>query len=186
MTATNRIMFSTSRRSMYSFLFNICLLIGVTYANLHAEEMARAREMAKPWLMRDLTIGGTTLPISPATILTFIFVVVNLIYAFTSTRWAEASHILIKDPSSKTKAMMTEMRKEIGKDLKSFGLFAKKYSECPSKTSKGDLGRFKPGDMTPPFDKAVFDPKSPVGAAIGPIRTQHGYHLIYIRDRRLS
>jgi peptidyl-prolyl cis-trans isomerase C len=81
--------------------------------------------------------------------------------------------------------MLLEMKEEIHDDLKRFQGFAEKYSQCPSKTQKGDLGRFKPGDMAPPFDKAVFQPSSPLETTIGPIQTQFGYHLIYIRERKI-
>lgn len=158
------------------------------------EQRKQARLDAKPWLMRNLDVAGKiTLPVSPATIITILLVLVNLYYTFAETRWAEASHILVKpkDDTSKeshqaTKKLLTEMKQEIGSgDLKRFGDFAAKYSQCPSKARKGDLGRFKPGDMAPPFDKVIFDPKSSTETALGPVQTMFGYHLIYIRQRKI-
>lgn len=49
----------------------------------------------------------------------------------------------------------------------------------------GLLGTFPKGAMVPPFDKAVFNPDTPVGTAVGPVQTHFGYHLIFIHDRKL-
>jgi peptidyl-prolyl cis-trans isomerase C len=145
--------------------------------------MKRARELAKPWLMRNIEINETKLPVSPATVITIFVVLVNLFNIFFVKKWAEASHILIKDSSNNTKKMMEAMKKDIGDDFKRFGDYAAKYSQCPSKSRKGDLGRFKSGDMAPPFDKVVFDPKSLSETTLGPVQTQFGWHLIYIKGR---
>ncbi|KAG7360833.1 PpiC-type peptidyl-prolyl cis-trans isomerase [Nitzschia inconspicua] len=151
--------------------------------------MRLARENAKPWLMRDLQVGeNIKLPISPASIICVLFFVVNLcswLLFKTSGTWAEASHILVKDTSDKTRKALVQMQKEIGGNAKMFADVAKKYSQCPSHEEKGNLGRFKQGTMAPPFDRAVFDPKTPLKQTIGPIQTQFGLHLIYVRDRKL-
>jgi peptidyl-prolyl cis-trans isomerase C len=150
------------------------------------EARRQARENAKPWLISDTMIFGKKIPISPATFLTIVLGLGNLIHQLTKRSWAEANHILIADHTDVTKKMMEAMKKEIGTDLDKFEAFALKYSACPSKAKQGNLGKFKPGDMAPPFDKAVFDPNSKVGAAIGPIETTFGHHLIYIRARQLA
>ena len=62
-----------------------------------------------------------------------------------------------------------------------FAKAASQYSECPSASRGGDLGSFGPGAMVPEFDTVVF--KEPVGVVHGPVKTQFGYHLIYIRER---
>jgi peptidyl-prolyl cis-trans isomerase C len=150
------------------------------------EAMRQARENAKPWFLSDTVILGKTIPISPATFFTVILGLGNLIHLLTKRSWAEANHILIPDHTDATKKLMVAMKKEIGTDLDKFGAYAKKYSTCPSKAKEGDLGKFKPGDMAPPFDKAIFNPDSKVGTAIGPIETTFGHHLIYIRARQLA
>jgi peptidyl-prolyl cis-trans isomerase C len=150
------------------------------------EAMRQARENAKPWLLRDTVILGYKIPVSPATFLTVILGLGNLIHLLTKRSWAEANHILIADHTDATKKLMELMKKEIGSDLDAFGNYALKYSTCPSKAKQGDLGKFKPGDMAPPFDKVIFDPNSKVGKAIGPIETTFGHHLIYIRARQLA
>lgn len=150
------------------------------------EEMRKARTLAKPRLLRNIEIGGMTLPITWASVVALFVLVVNIFHCFVSTSmWCEASHILIKDTSPKTKKAMEAMVTDIGKNGRKFGELATKYSQCPSKTNNGDLGRFSQGDMAPPFDRACFDPKTPLNTTIGPIETQFGYHLIYIRKRKM-
>ena len=182
----------TMNRNNHSFLFSVCLVCtallsqccqGANSDQDAYDEIKKARELAKPWLMKNLQVGSVTLPFSPVSIIVTFLVIINLINVFINPQWAEASHILVKDTSSNAKKMMIEMKKDIGDDLKRFGEFASRFSSCPSKTNKGDLGRFKSGEMAPPFDKAVFDPKTPIGTTIGPVQTSFGYHLIYIRDR---
>ena len=152
------------------------------------EAMRLAREQAKPWLMRELQIGDKKLFISPASIIMVLVFVIN-VYSWlsykTSGTWAEAAHILVKDTSPKTLKALVGMQKDIQGNAKLFGELAEKYSQCPSSREKGNLGRFSQGTMAPPFDKAVFDPKTPLNTTIGPIQTQFGYHLIYVRNRKL-
>lgn len=146
--------------------------------------MKQARLLAKPWLMRSLEVGGKNMFFSPASLITVLVFVVYVYYFLVGSRkFCEASHILIKDTSPKTKKSLDEMVKDIGRNAKKFGDIAAKYSQCPSKVKNGDLGRFYEGDMAPPFDKVCFDPKSKTGTTLGPVQTQFGYHLIYIRQR---
>ena len=151
-----------------------------------AEALAMARVAAKPWYLRSFEINGIGI-ISPATLVIIIVATVNLCWGMRSKpTWAEASHILIEEHSKETKKMLLEMKKDIGSDYTKFGQYAAKYSKCPSKSNQGALGRFRKGDMAPTFDKAVFDPTSPVGATLGPIETPFGWHLIFITQRKLN
>ncbi len=59
---------------------------------------------------------------------------------------------------------------------------AKKYSKCPSKENGGDLGMFERGKMVPEFEDAAFEMK--VGDMSEPVKTQFGYHLIKVEDRK--
>jgi len=56
-----------------------------------------------------------------------------------------------------------------------------------SKSKGGSLGEFEPGQMVLEFDDVVFenDPKkaSEIGAVVGPVKTQFGYHLIRVDKR---
>ena len=85
-----------------------------------------------------------------------------------------AAHILV-DTEKKAK----EIREMIYGGEK-FSDLAKKYSSCPSKKNGGDLGWFSRGDMVKEFENAAFSADK--GAIVGPVRTQFGWHLIYIKD----
>eukprot|EP00339_Tiarina_fusa_P019302 CAMPEP_0116996354 /NCGR_PEP_ID=MMETSP0472-20121206/187_1 /TAXON_ID=693140 ORGANISM="Tiarina fusus, Strain LIS" /NCGR_SAMPLE_ID=MMETSP0472 /ASSEMBLY_ACC=CAM_ASM_000603 /LENGTH=186 /DNA_ID=CAMNT_0004694945 /DNA_START=24 /DNA_END=584 /DNA_ORIENTATION=+ len=171
--------------TMMSLLLIISSLADAQSSTTTQDEMHRARELAKPWLMRKIEYGDKTLPVTPASVITVFIVVLNILFRlFGSTRWAEANHILIKDSDS-AKKDITNMKRDIGNDLKRFQEYASKYSQCPSRAQMGDLGKFKPGAMTTQFDEAVFNPLNATNTTLGPVKTQFGYHLIYIRDRRM-
>lgn len=186
----------------------------VEASNRDNEEYYNARRAAsKPWLMKefqllefpdtiydqivgliDSMVGSEaasliprTIFVSPFTIIVVTLAVANvwswLSYHLSGT-WVEANHILIKDVSPKTLKALVGLKDQLGKDAKLFGLTAKQYSQCPSAEQNGDLGRFGPGVMAPPFDRLCFDPSTPVNETIGPVQTQFGYHLIYLRKRK--
>ncbi len=96
------------------------------------------------------------------------------------TTKASASHILIKG-GAEAANKLEDLKVEIGDSPVSFAKAAAEYSACPSASRGGDLGEFGPGAMVKEFDTVVFN--EPVGVVHGPIKTQFGYHLIYIRDR---
>lgn len=96
------------------------------------------------------------------------------------TTRASASHILIKG-GAEAANKLEDLKAEIGDSPVAFAKAAAQYSACPSSRSGGDLGSFGPGSMVKEFDTVVFN--EPIGVVHGPIKTQFGYHLIYIRDR---
>jgi len=89
---------------------------------------------------------------------------------------ASARHILV---SSEEKCNTLKSEIEAGTD---FAEVAKKHSSCPSGSQGGDLGEFGPGMMVPEFDKVVFS--APVGVVQGPVKTQFGYHLLEVTNRK--
>merc|ERR1711924_373647 len=95
--------------------------------------------------------------------------------ALAEAKSAEASHILVK-----TEQECLDIMKQIegGAD---FADMASKHSTCPSGKSGGSLGSFGPGQMVPEFDKVVFSGE--VKKVLGPVKTQFGYHLIWISSR---
>jgi len=95
---------------------------------------------------------------------------------FKESESVKASHILIDD-----EAKAEEIAKEINDGL-SFEEAASKYSSCPSNAQGGDLGFFTAGRMVPEFEAAAFDMK--VGEVSAPVKTQFGYHIIKVTDRK--
>jgi peptidyl-prolyl cis-trans isomerase C len=87
-----------------------------------------------------------------------------------------ASHILVKDEST-AKKLLYELQAGAN-----FATLAKKHSLCPSADKGGDLGFFEKGQMVKPFEDAAFS--APVGVAVGPVKTEFGYHLIMVTAKR--
>ncbi len=87
-----------------------------------------------------------------------------------------ANHILVDNEEK-----AAEILKEINEGLE-FGEAAKKYSSCPSKDRGGELGDFTRGKMVPEFEDAAF--KMNAGDVSDPIKTQFGYHLIKVTDKK--
>lgn len=87
-----------------------------------------------------------------------------------------AEHILVK-----TAAEAMEIKKEIDNGG-SFEYYAMKYSMCPSAKNGGYLGYFERGQMVPEFEKKAFSMN--VGEVSSPIRTQFGWHLIKVIDKK--
>jgi len=88
---------------------------------------------------------------------------------------ATAAHILVN-----TEQQCLDLKKQIENGAV-FADMAKQYSTCPSGRSGGELGTFNPGQMVPEFDKVVFSAE--LNKVHGPVRTQFGYHLIWISNR---
>ena len=83
-----------------------------------------------------------------------------------------ASHILVNDET-----LAKKLQLEI-KSYEDFEQLAKIYSECPSGARGGYLGCFGRKQMVKEFEKAAFDGN--IGEVIGPVKTQFGYHLIWV------
>lgn len=97
-----------------------------------------------------------------------------------------ARHILISvDPKTGPDAA-EKKAEEVAKQLKSGMSFedaAKKYSADPSnKDQGGDLGWFGTGRMVTGFEDAAFALDK--GETSSPVRTEFGYHIIQVLDRR--
>lgn len=108
------------------------------------------------------------------TLMLALFALVLLVQP-VEAKTATASHILVKD-----EATCSKLKAEIeGGAL--FADVAKRESTCPSGKSGGSLGSFGPGQMVKEFDTAVFS--EPIKTVLGPIKTQFGYHLIWIESR---
>ncbi len=96
----------------------------------------------------------------------------------------KARHILLSSKNKKEadlKKQIDEIRKKV--TVKNFVEMANKYGEDPSGKSKGgDLGWFPHSQMVPEFEKVAFSMKP--GEISAPVKTQFGYHVIYVEDHR--
>jgi peptidyl-prolyl cis-trans isomerase D len=100
-------------------------------------------------------------------------------------------HILIAVPQgsdAKTDAAAKAKAEDILKQIKSGGSFAdlaSKNSDDPgSKTQGGELGWLDRGKTVPEFDKAAFT--LPVGQTSDLIKTQFGYHILQVEDKKTA
>lgn len=163
------------------------MILSASAATSSVSDIAQQRMSARPWYTKSIEIGGVNCILSPATIIvtsiTLFYVYYAAVLAAPKPSHVIASHILLKDHSIKSKEKLETLKAKIGTDFDKFAKMAAQISECPSSQNGGTLGRFRPGDMVPPFDKVVFDEASPVRSTLGPIQTQFGWHLIYVQDR---
>jgi peptidyl-prolyl cis-trans isomerase C len=88
-----------------------------------------------------------------------------------------ARHILVKT-EAEAKKIITELGVK-----GDFAAAAKKHSTGPSGTKGGDLGFFSDGMMVPEFSKAAFALKTGEFTKV-PIKTQFGWHIIQLEERR--
>lgn len=98
-------------------------------------------------------------------------------YAQPMTKEVHAAHILCK-----TEKKALEVKELLAAGRASFAEMARKHSQCPSGKDGGDLGWFGRGRMVPEFEKAAFEGEK--GKVIGPVKSQFGYHLIRVLERR--
>ena len=87
-----------------------------------------------------------------------------------------AQHILVRNAAD-----AVEIKKELDRGG-SFEYYAQKYSLCPSGRNGGYLGYFSRGQMVPEFEKKAFSMK--VGEISNPVRTDFGWHIIKIVDKK--
>jgi foldase protein PrsA len=99
--------------------------------------------------------------------------------SFAEKEQVKASHILVK---TEKEAKDLKARLAKGED---FATLAKEFSTDPaSKDRGGQLGYFPRGEMTAEFEKAAFTLK--VGSISDPVKTEYGYHLIKVEDKRAA
>ena len=76
----------------------------------------------------------------------------------------------------------TKIMADLKKNPEKFEEVAKAESQCPSSRQGGSLGAFGKGQMVPEFEKAAFEGEK--GKIIGPVKSQFGYHLIRVLDKK--
>ncbi len=97
-------------------------------------------------------------------------------------------HILFVVPKEATPEEIREIRKkgrEVSEKIKKgadFGEMALLYSQDASAKNHGDLGYFKKGELFPVFEREALRLK--VGEVSGLVRTEFGFHIIKLLDRK--
>jgi EpsD family peptidyl-prolyl cis-trans isomerase len=96
-----------------------------------------------------------------------------------------ARHILLKD-EKKANEVIDRLKGLQGEELKKkFIELARKESTGPTGPKGGDLGYFAKEQMVLPFAKAAFALKKGE-ITLKPVKTQFGWHVIYLEDRKPS
>ena len=104
---------------------------------------------------------------------------------FREKESVHARHILVKS-EAEAKKIIAQLKHLSGKKLKEkFIELAKKDSKGPSGKNGGDLGYFAKGQMVPAFNDKVFSMKKGT-ITLKPVKTQFGYHVIYLEDKKPS
>jgi len=99
---------------------------------------------------------------------------------------ARVSHILIQTDPSWEESRKQEARRKAEQILKSvkkgqdFAALAREQSDGPTRTSGGDLGYVRKGQLDAPLDNAVFRMKA--GETSDVIETSYGFHLFKLVD----
>jgi parvulin-like peptidyl-prolyl isomerase len=102
---------------------------------------------------------------------------------FRQKESVHARHILVKTKAEAEK-IIAELKPLSGEKLKEkFIELAKKDSTGPSGKNGGDLGYFAKGQMVPAFNDKVFSMKKGT-ITLHPVKTQFGYHVIYVEDKK--
>lgn len=108
--------------------------------------------------------------------------------SYTAPEARRVKHILIavapnSQEDEKAKAKITQLLDEL-KQGADFEKLAQENSMDPGTKDKGgDLGWFTRGQMVPEFEQAAFSMKE-VKEFAGPIRTQFGYHVLQLVDKK--
>lgn len=97
--------------------------------------------------------------------------------SFKEPAQVKAHHILV-DKEDKAKELLAAIEGKKG----TFEDLAKAESKCPSGQKGGDLGAFQQGQMVPEFDTVAQTAE--IGKVVGPVKTQFGYHLIRVDERK--
>lgn len=104
---------------------------------------------------------------------------------FMQEEAVNAQHILITFEGDEKKALQlaSDVRKAALKGEQDFNTLAIKYSQDPSvKRNSGNLGFFDKRKMVPEFSDAAFSLK--VGEVSQPVKSQYGWHIIKVLDKR--
>ena len=102
----------------------------------------------------------------------------------------QVAHIMVRMPQdapqdkvANAEGRIMEVKRMLANG-ESFESMAMKYSEDPSTANKGGLlPWFGTGKMVEPFENAAFELENP-GDIAGPVRTNYGFHIIKLVDKK--
>ncbi len=104
---------------------------------------------------------------------------------FNRPETVHARHILV-EKEDEAKKIIAGLKSLSGDKLKEkFISEAKAKSTGPSGPQGGDLGYFPQGQMVPAFNDKAFSMKKGTVTS-EPVKTQFGYHVIYVEDKKPS
>lgn len=99
-----------------------------------------------------------------------------------------ARHILLRTTAvrndEQARAQLEQLRTRIIQGGSSFADLARQYSDDASAPQGGDLGWLSPGETVPEFENAMQNLQP--GQVSQPVRSQFGWHLIVVEDRRVQ
>jgi peptidyl-prolyl cis-trans isomerase D len=105
---------------------------------------------------------------------------------FNEPERVKARHILVKfgkgpDADKTALAKINDLKGKV--TAGNFAELARANSDdTGSKEKGGDLGTFSHGRMVPEFEKVAF--ATPAGTISAPVKTQYGYHLILVEEKK--
>ncbi len=153
------------------------------YFEEHKEELRIPEQRVVDYLLLDQNALRDTLELSEEELFDYYEANPD---EFAQEEQIRARHILLQVGSERTEEQAEEQmsairgRLEAGED---FAALATELSDDPgSKTQGGDLGFFGRGQMIAEFEEAAFNAQP--GEVVGPVKTNFGYHLIRVEERR--
>lgn len=104
--------------------------------------------------------------------------------SYETQEQVKASHILIRaEPGKEDEALKKAQAVAKRVEKEDFGKVAAQVSDDPgSKAKNGDLGFFTRGRMVKEFEDAAF--AAPVGKVLAPVKSNFGYHIIKVTDKK--
>ncbi|HLV76499.1 MAG TPA: peptidylprolyl isomerase [Marinobacter sp.] len=95
-------------------------------------------------------------------------------------------HILVRPSAALTETQAEQRVRDIQRQLQEgadFAVLARELSDDPvSGSDGGNLGWVSPGQMVPEFEQGMLEAE--VGEIYGPVRSQFGWHLLQVQERR--
>jgi peptidyl-prolyl cis-trans isomerase C len=103
---------------------------------------------------------------------------------FSSPEQVRVSHILVSKKACEPEARAREILLRARQPGADFVALAREYSDDPASAARGgDLGLLPRGRLDQPFEAAAFALKQP-GDISDVVKTEHGYHIIRLDERR--